>query len=175
MDKQRREIIINEIHYWQKTKLLPEQQCHYLLALYSEGEDELPEQNEAKRAKMIPFILFSQFCFLISVFILYFTDFESGLQIGFLTLLVLSTFFTWFKRRNHAMESAIHLLMLTMILFVFFLYSSFTTWTEVPTQAVIFSFVIIWLGLGLKMKQKIFYLIAAFITTVAILIFFFYQ
>lgn len=174
MDKQRREIIINEIHYWQETKLLPEQQCHYLLALYSEGEDELPKQHETKRAKMVPFILFTQFCFLISVFILYFTDFESSLQIGLLTLLVTLTFFTWFKRRNHAMESGIHLLMLTMILFVFFLYYSFSTWTELPSQAVIFLFSVIWIWLGLKMKQKIFYLIAAFMIMVATIIFFFY-
>lgn len=175
MDKQRREIIINEIRYWQKTKLLPEQQCHYLLALYSEGEDELPKQRETKRAKMVLYVLFTQLCFLASVFILYFTDFESRLQMALLFFLFSLTFFTWFKRRNHAMESVIHTLMLTMILFVFLLYYSFTTWTEIPSQAVIFLFSVIWIWFGWRKKQTIFYLVAAFMLTMAIIIFFFYQ
>lgn len=175
MDKQRREIIINEIHYWQKTKLLPEQQCHYLLALYSEGEDELPKQRETKRAKMVLSVLFTQLCFLASVFILYFTDFESRLQMALLFFLFSLTFFTWFKRRNHAMESVIHTLILTMILFVFLLYYSFTAWTEIPSQAVIFLFSVIWIWIGWRKKQTIFCLVAAFMLTVAMIIFFFYQ
>lgn len=175
MDKQRREIIINEIHYWQKTKLLPEQQCHYLLALYSEGEDELPKQRETKRTKMVLSVLFTQLCFLASVFILYFTDFESRLQMALLFFLFSLTFFSWFKRRNHAMESVIHTLMLTMILFVFLLYYSFTAWIEIPSQAVIFLFSVIWIWIGWRKKQTIFYLVAAFMLMMAIIIFFFYQ
>ncbi|MFK3937646.1 hypothetical protein ACI2JA_09060 [Alkalihalobacillus sp. NPDC078783] len=175
MDKQRREIIINEIHYWQKTKLLPEQQCHYLLALYSEGEDELPKPREPKRVTMVLFMIFTQFCFLASVFILYFTDFESRLQIGIIFMLFFLTIFTWFKRRNHAIESVFHMLMLTMILFILLLYYSFTMWSEIPSQAVIILFTGIWFWLGWRKKQKVFYFVATFMLLLTMIIFFFYQ
>ena len=33
MDETRKQIIINEIHYWKKNHLLPEQYCDFLLAL----------------------------------------------------------------------------------------------------------------------------------------------
>lgn len=38
MNETRKKIIINEIQYWKKTRILPEQYCDYLIALYSEGE-----------------------------------------------------------------------------------------------------------------------------------------
>ncbi|ARK29345.1 hypothetical protein [Halalkalibacter krulwichiae] len=38
MDKHRKEIIIREIQYWKKSKLLPDHYCDFLLTLYSEGE-----------------------------------------------------------------------------------------------------------------------------------------
>ena len=37
MDENRKQIIIKEIGYWKNNKLLPEQYCDFLLALYTEG------------------------------------------------------------------------------------------------------------------------------------------
>ena len=37
MDENRKQIIIKEIGYWKNNKLLPEQYCNFLLALYTEG------------------------------------------------------------------------------------------------------------------------------------------
>ncbi|KQB92645.1 hypothetical protein ABEU79_16460 [Geobacillus thermodenitrificans] len=38
MNRRRRETIIREIEYWKRSRLLPEQYCDYLLALYTEGD-----------------------------------------------------------------------------------------------------------------------------------------
>ena len=38
LDEKRKKIILDEVQYWKKTKLLPEQYCDYLIALYSHGE-----------------------------------------------------------------------------------------------------------------------------------------
>ncbi|WP_156323827.1 hypothetical protein [Bacillus sp. JCM 19034] len=39
MRKERKEIVIEEIKHWRKSKLLPEHYCDFLLTLYSEGND----------------------------------------------------------------------------------------------------------------------------------------
>jgi hypothetical protein len=40
MDQDKRAVIIREIQYWKRSKLLPEQYCDFLLNLYSSGERE---------------------------------------------------------------------------------------------------------------------------------------
>lgn len=49
MNPQRKRIIISEIHYWKKNRLLPEHYCDFLITLYAQGETgsgEEPEQPE---------------------------------------------------------------------------------------------------------------------------------
>lgn len=46
MSLQRKQIIINEISFWKKNKLLPEHYCDFLLALYAQGENNGDEQTE---------------------------------------------------------------------------------------------------------------------------------
>lgn len=40
MNAQRKRIIISEIHYWKKNRLLPEHYCDFLITLYAQGETE---------------------------------------------------------------------------------------------------------------------------------------
>ncbi|WOV85526.1 hypothetical protein PGH26_06220 [Sporosarcina jeotgali] len=40
MNVQRKRIIISEIHYWKKNRLLPEHYCDFLITLYAQGETE---------------------------------------------------------------------------------------------------------------------------------------
>ncbi|MCM2677836.1 hypothetical protein [Alkalicoccobacillus plakortidis] len=175
MDKQRREIIINEIHYWKQTKLLPEQQCHYLLALYSEGEDELADKSDKKLGSMILWVLLTQLCFFLSVFILYFTDFVSGLQMGLVISLLLLTAITGYARRKHVFESSLHVLMTSMILFIWGLYGSLTYWQSLHASVIILIFIAIWLSVGWFWKQKIYYIIAGFMVIFLVGVVFFYQ
>lgn len=46
MSLQRKQIIMNEISFWKKNKLLPEHYCDFLLALYAQGENNGDEQTE---------------------------------------------------------------------------------------------------------------------------------
>lgn len=45
MSVQRKQIIINEIAFWKKNKLLPEHYCDFLTALYAQGEGEEKENS----------------------------------------------------------------------------------------------------------------------------------
>lgn len=46
MSQQRKQIIMNEIAFWKKNRLLPEHYCDFLLALYAQGENQEDEQVE---------------------------------------------------------------------------------------------------------------------------------
>ncbi|WP_419959039.1 hypothetical protein [Psychrobacillus sp. BM2] len=46
MSLQRKQIIMNEIAFWKKNRLLPEHYCDFLLALYAQGENQEDEQVE---------------------------------------------------------------------------------------------------------------------------------
>lgn len=43
MSNQKKQIIVNEIAFWKKNKLLPEHYCDFLLTLYTEGNHEQEE------------------------------------------------------------------------------------------------------------------------------------
>lgn len=51
MNSQRKRIIISEIQYWKKNKLLPEHYCDFLITLYAQGE--LEEAESLKNEKGI--------------------------------------------------------------------------------------------------------------------------
>ena len=46
MSLQRKQIIMNEIAFWKKNKLLPEHYCDFLLALYTQGDNHGNEQTD---------------------------------------------------------------------------------------------------------------------------------
>lgn len=46
MDEMRKKIIIQEINSWKESRMLPEQYCSYLLALYGQGELPPSKSNE---------------------------------------------------------------------------------------------------------------------------------
>ncbi|WP_313891842.1 hypothetical protein [Psychrobacillus sp.] len=51
MSLQRKQIILNEIAFWKKNKLLPEHYCDFLMTLYSQGEnDESAEKEKSSKA-----------------------------------------------------------------------------------------------------------------------------
>lgn len=47
MDRERKNIIIQEIHFWKENKMLPEHYCNYLLALYTKGENDPQEKKRS--------------------------------------------------------------------------------------------------------------------------------
>lgn len=91
MDEIRKKIIVNEIHYWKNNKMLPEQYCNYLLALYTEGTDsDVTEQVTTKTRGKIHLHYFAVIpLILMALFVIYFTGLPIGMQIAILSVLVL--------------------------------------------------------------------------------------
>ena len=89
--------IINEIEYWKEYKILPNQYCDFLLALYTNGEDidanidskHLERYGHTGRKTSVPMIFQIILLFLLlpfSFLVVYFTEFHIYLQLGILTL-----------------------------------------------------------------------------------------
>ncbi|WP_332646896.1 hypothetical protein [Lysinibacillus sp. 54212] len=55
MSNQRKQIIVNEILFWKKNKMLPDHYCDFLMTLYTEGnneqEEELGDPGQSIKAK----------------------------------------------------------------------------------------------------------------------------
>lgn len=81
MNKDKKDIIINEIEYWKENKLLPETYCHFLLALYTEGnheDDQLLGTKHKKGAYLLIGILV--FLLMSTLLVTYFTELSFVLQ-----------------------------------------------------------------------------------------------
>jgi hypothetical protein len=90
MDEQRRAIIVREIEYWKRSRLLPEQYCNYLLALYTEGgyQKRLRDRLPARRRTVLAFLFAAIICLLLpaSALVIYFTELSFVLQMLLFTL-----------------------------------------------------------------------------------------
>ena len=82
MDQARKKIIIEEINAWKESRMLPEQYCDFLLALYHQGEAESKGvANKArKKSSLLPLAVMA-FLFFATVFLNYFTEITSGMQL----------------------------------------------------------------------------------------------
>lgn len=74
MNNSRKQIIVNELLYGKKSRLLPDQYCDYLLALYTEGNQ--PKETRKEKKGMVLQLMNLIFLLLIpiSVFFIYFTE-----------------------------------------------------------------------------------------------------
>ena len=119
MNKQRKETIVQEIEYWKRNRLLPDQYCDYLLALYTEGEG--VEQSAKGKGKLF-FIFFACLISLlvpITFLVIYFTELSIDLQmlpIIFFILLSLLGYYVF--RKEHFF---IHIPVITIALLVLLL------------------------------------------------------
>ena len=83
VDGHRKEIIIHEINYWKKNRMLPEHYCDFLLNLYTEGSSSAPRSVQKKMitdSKGLSLILLALLS--LSIFLLYFTELSLILQIS---------------------------------------------------------------------------------------------
>lgn len=104
----RKEIIIKEIHYWKKHRLLPEHYCDFLLALYTGGNDNTNYSTNQKqlyfrRGFTILLITLLIILFPITFLVIYFTEMSSLMQIALTTILILVGLVggIWGKRNNN--------------------------------------------------------------------------
>jgi hypothetical protein len=85
MNEKRREIIVNEIQYWKRSRLLPEQYCDYLLALYTEGAVQQKQRDSSfknNQSHLFRLSVISVICIFvpISFLVIYFTELSFVLQ-----------------------------------------------------------------------------------------------
>ena len=154
MNENRKKIIINEILTWRKNKMLPEHYCDFLLALYTEGNQQL----EIKEQKTKRFFWKNHYLFLLLIpammFFIHFTELPINLQMTFSLIFVLSgiLFTFYYLRKGILLQipliSSALILLLSSVEFISKLYP------ENP-QILYFNLVfncILWLLSGWKLK-----------------------
>ncbi|MFD2213926.1 hypothetical protein [Metabacillus endolithicus] len=83
MNREKKDIIVNEIKYWKESKLLPDTYCNFLLALYTEGShDEKGQPVEKTKRPNVAFIGIGILSFLLlcTLLVTYFTELSFVLQ-----------------------------------------------------------------------------------------------
>ncbi|SIS36842.1 hypothetical protein SAMN05421687_10194 [Salimicrobium flavidum] len=121
MAEDRKKIIVNEIHYWKQSKLLPEKYCNFLLALYTEGEDSTDSRNSLFQGKIwnITYYFLNFLMLPFSFVVIYFTENDVILQTVLLTVFVLlSLLQLWWIYKQNGM---IHIPLNVTLLLVFLL------------------------------------------------------
>ena len=162
MEQKRKEIIINEIKYWKKTRLLPEQYCDFLLALYTEGNRDDVEQSTkqvptwAIRATMAMIGI----CLPLALLVIYFTELSFVLQTLILSLFVIICFiavrfFVQNKMLTHMalIVGALSLLLLSIRVSDFYFSGS----TNALAAAVMFN-CFVWLLIGWRFSLMYFFI-----------------
>jgi hypothetical protein len=155
MDENRKQIIIKEIGYWKNNKLLPEQYCNFLLALYTEGtginETNQGSKNPKNRKKVFVWLLLIP----IIVFIVYFTELSLSLQIVFaIVFILIGIYLTFYLRRSGLLFHIPLIISALLLLFV----SVELTLTNFPKSTIILYSILMvncfmWLIGGWKFKQ----------------------
>jgi hypothetical protein len=103
MDETRKKIIIQEILYWKNSRMLPDQYCDYLLALYNEGEEVQRQDKKAARPRtrmVLPYLGIG-FIIMLTLFLNYFTELPYEMQIGLslFSIIVLVLASIYFSKR----------------------------------------------------------------------------
>jgi len=121
MDKEKKEIIIKEIHYWKENKLLPDTYCDFLLALYTEGNHYEETTAFSANSKTGTHLIWTSAVFVLLLFsalVTYFTELSFVLQTvtsGFLLLAsILVTAFLLVRKGKFQMPLVITFIQLLM-------------------------------------------------------------
>lgn len=163
MDDQRRLIIIKEIQSWKENKLLPPQYCDFLLALYSEGDNEklvaatIESSNEVQISLLQVFVLASNlFVIPLAIAFLYLTNLSVGKQILVLVIfLFLSIGYYIVTIKQLSVKKIYPLIILLMNIYVISILFV-TQWVQVPflTYSVAIVQLLCWMILGVRMRYR---------------------
>ncbi|MHA6250955.1 hypothetical protein [Oceanobacillus sp. CAU 1775] len=159
MDDNRITVIVNEIEYWREHKILPEQQCDFLLALYTQGE-ELPKEKLISRkhsnlqlsrlTQLVLLVLLVPMAFLI----LYFTEFNLYYKIIALSLFLSYSIWMFITNKKHKTLSFHLSLMISLLLILLICLLVTTLFFENPfiiSIIIVLNF-IVWYIIGRRFK-----------------------
>ena len=98
MTTEKKKIIIQEIYYWKNSRLLPETYCDFLLALYTEGnqdKEELPSKTLKKNQRFTAFhgLIYGLLLLLLlaTLLVIYFTEISYVLQMGIVSFFLVTS------------------------------------------------------------------------------------
>lgn len=161
----RKKIIVDEIKYWKKSRLLPEQYCNFLLSLYTEGEEtgngQVEKQKMSSKSNFFPVLitLIGLTLFGLTFLVIYFTDFSPFLQTSFVFFLAVIIFGLAIQVKRFD-KRFVHLFILLGALTIFFGTVHFTTFLFPNNSIALLGTVIftcfIWLLVGKKYNLKYF-------------------
>jgi hypothetical protein len=158
LNENRKNIIVNEILSWKKARMLPEQYCDYLLALYTEGNQPEIAKNSVRTngfwKNHYLFILLLP----LTLFLIHFTELSITLQMPILILFVLTgiIFTIYFSRKGILLQVPMIISALILLLGSVEFFSS-----VFPGRSMLLYFNLIvncflWLLCGWKLKQLAF-------------------
>ncbi|KGP90508.1 hypothetical protein N780_05035 [Pontibacillus chungwhensis BH030062] len=164
MEDTRKQVIVNEIHYWKNHQLLPKEYCDFLLALYTEGEEDRSSDKKAFPYKS----WFTFVCAMIllsllpsSFLVIYFTEISMLMQTGLhLIFLTFSALGYWYFKKANSIYVHIAIIVFLLIVFIFSVYV-----VQMKAQQMVLLHItilincILWIFIGVW--KKVFYLIAS--------------
>lgn len=180
MNEQRKKIIVAEIKYWKQSKLLPDQYCDFLLALYSQGDeketeeitvkDSLKEQEKSKMWNRVLWLGIIGAALLVSLFLL--PD-QQVLMISFVTLFALFLFVggkLFNKGDNDARPVLFAIASLLLLSVSLHSWDAFFPSNTFILIGLLILNCVLWLGIGRK-HQLLFFTISGYVGLVLIGIF----
>jgi len=175
MDDERKRIIIEEINYWKKHKLLSEEKCDFLLALYTQGQG---EEYYLKRNYEKAFLIYLPLLILLvplSVIIMYFTQLSDTMQISLLVMFFGFSLLSYYMFRKHHFQYTFVALLITLILILFisvFINNYFFPNSYLMPIIILLNF-ILWFVIGRRIQHKLLQIISviSFIFTCIYIIF----
>lgn len=156
MDEMRKKIIIQEIYSWKESRMLPEQYCNYLLALYGQGELPPSKSNDETASKKndIFFGMLIGTCFAFIVFLNYFTEITIRMQMLMTTISILV--FGLAVRRLKGRKVIFQMALMGMVLSLLLLTVSLAEFMTPGKAGILYIFLFIncglWILLGNKLK-----------------------
>lgn len=181
MANERKDVIVNEIHYWKQHKLLPTEYCDFLLALYTEGEEEESNAGSNKKAFPIRSLGSSLYVILllsllpVSFLVIHFTELSILMQTGIITFILLFVFLNiWFFSKKNSIYIHIAIIVFLLILFLHTVHLFNTLMSGMwPVYITIIVNCVLWIAIGFK-KRLIYLISSGFIGLVVLGIYIFF-
>jgi hypothetical protein len=154
MNNDKKNTIIKEIQYWKNSKLLPETYCDFLLALYTEGnqdeEDIIPNKNDIRKGiTFFEGVLCSFLLFLLAatLLVIYFTELFFVLQMIIVVLFLVTSFVVtaYFIRKRAFYQVPLSLTFIQLLLVSIFMVEYFASGDRIWMGGIIVTNCFLWI------------------------------
>ncbi|MCM3619091.1 hypothetical protein M3936_15995 [Sutcliffiella horikoshii] len=170
MNIHRKQTIVQEIEYWKKNRMLPDQYCNYLLALYTEGEAVQGQRGQKKKMFHLFFSCLILSLIPITFLVIYFTEMPVHLQMVLVTFFILLSFIGYFTFRKEQFFIHIPVVISAFLILILSIKLLEATNFKLPTTFTVITFqALTWFILG-YLKKWYYLNIAAIIIMVLLVI-----